>query len=152
MKRRLHDADSMVFSNREDVDRAIASMADKFIFHGFCDKAEQLKRAYEKYMATSKSDLISKLNVVKFVMCMSQSPTRRFALGEEEGAGAAVEEDEIRDWGAFLMEGVERWEPRGDSDSSVSVLLLNAPNVQANNNTTLYVILNILYLQIGISQ
>lgn len=113
----------MVFSNRDDIDRAIASLADKFIFHGFCDKAEQLKRIYEKYMATSKTDLISRLNVVKFIMCMAHSPTSRF-METDECSARAEEEDEISDWGAFLKEGVERWSPRHDSESSVSFFLL----------------------------
>lgn len=116
----------MVFSNREDVDRAIASLCDKFVFHGFCDKAEQLKRAYQKYMVTpvSKTDIISRLNVVKFLMCMSHSPTKRFGLGEATEESGGEDETEISDWGAFLKEGVERWVPRGDSDSSVSVFFL----------------------------
>lgn len=121
VKRRLLEADSMVFSNRDDVDRAIASFADKFIFHNFFDKAELLKRAYEKYMAISKSDLISRLNVVKFLMCMSHSPTKKFEEAIEESV--VEDEDEISDWGAFLKEGIEKWVPESDSEDSVSVLI-----------------------------
>lgn len=111
----------MVFSNRDDVDRAIASFGDKYIFHGFCDKAEYLKRAYEKYMATSKIDHISQLNVVKFLMCMSDSPTRKFEKVTDDDQ--IEDEDEISDWGAYLREGIERWMPKSDSESSVSVVL-----------------------------
>lgn len=74
-------------------------------------------------MAMSKSDLISKLNVVKFLMCMAHSPTSRFSE-DDEMASVGPEVEEIKDWGAFLREGVERWSPHHDSESSVSVLFV----------------------------
>lgn len=121
IKKRLLRADSMSFLNRDDVDRSVSSLADKFVFHGFCAKADQLVKAYEKYMATSKIEPVARLNVVRFLMGVARSQTERFAVTGDDDDEAEEDEGEIRDWGAYLREGVERWCPESDGESSVSV-------------------------------
>lgn len=131
----------MVFSNREDIDQAISSLGDKFIFHGFCENAEKLKRIYEKYMNLSKSDLISTLNVVKFLMCMANSPTKKFEEALGCNRAAQTDDEEISDLEEFLRKGVERWIPAYDDESSVRMFSIK--NQWILSSICLFIILRI---------
>nr|XP_015836529.1 PREDICTED: uncharacterized protein LOC100142256 [Tribolium castaneum] len=120
-------SDTMYFLNTKDIKSAIWSMAEKFAFHGFFKHCDYLKKIHEKYIVPNlpESDLNSRLNVVKFLLCMSQSPTTHFWKTPEKFQFICDHhEDEVLDWGAYLTEDIDRWSPlpyqSSDSDDEAA--------------------------------
>lgn len=99
-------------------------MVEKFTFHGFFDQAESLQKSYKKYVTAnvSKSDLMNRLNVVKFLLCLSETPTTKFLENPKEFCvySSDEEEDEI-DWKVYLNEGIEDWVHNFDNITSDDV-------------------------------
>lgn len=121
----------MYFLNKTEVDRSIAGMSEKFNFHGFFSQAKALQEAYNGYITAnvSKSQLSTHLNVVKFLLCMSEKPTCKFLENPEEFQikTAPKEVTEEINWGEYLKEGIESTIPKFD-DTSVSL-----PNMLLHN-------------------
>ncbi|GJQ85078.1 hypothetical protein Trydic_g3734 [Trypoxylus dichotomus] len=113
----IHNADSMVFLKKNDIDRAVASLSDKYIFHGFSLQANDLLRYYENFLpnSTPKNLLEIKLNIVKFLLCLAENPTSKFL--ENPYRLPVVHHDEEIDWPAYLKEGIERWSPPPEESS-----------------------------------
>lgn len=111
----------MYFLNKRDVDQNISGMSEKYCFHGFFPQADALKSAYKIYIPEllPKSETMNRLNVVKFLLCMSSSPTTHFIQHPEMFVPQPVEPEQEVDWGAYLNEGIELWKPNYD-ESSVS--------------------------------
>ncbi|CAG9853558.1 unnamed protein product [Phyllotreta striolata] len=119
---KLRKSDTMYFLNKTEVDRSIAGMAEKFQFHGFFSQANVLLEAYKGYITEniSGSELISHLNVVKFLLCMSERPTYKFLdRFQDFEVKKQIEEEEI-DWGEYLKEGIEYTVPSIDNESDIS--------------------------------
>lgn len=118
----------MYFLNKKEVDQNIAGMAEKFIFHGFFQQAGALQRAYDSYIKNDllKPELMNRLNVVKLLLCLSETPTTKFLENPKEfQVNNEVEEEEI-DWKEYLNEGIEQWQPNYDETTTeeVSILLI----------------------------
>ncbi|XP_076256515.1 gamma-tubulin complex component 5-like [Rhynchophorus ferrugineus] len=116
---KLKKSDTMYFSNRRDIDQNISSMAEKFCFHGFFQQAEELKSAYKMYLPENllKSETMNRLNNVKFLLCMSDSPTKYFLEHPEMVDSKPVDPVEEIDWGEYLNEGVDTWNPNFEETS-----------------------------------
>ncbi|KAJ8956277.1 hypothetical protein NQ318_015013 [Aromia moschata] len=112
----LKKSDSMYFLNKKEVNEQIASMGEKFIFHGFFPQAKALEDSYRRYITEHllKSELTTRLNIVKFLLCMSERPTSNFLDNPGEFVTEVAEEEEEIDWGEYLKEGIERWSPNFD--------------------------------------
>lgn len=67
---------------------------------------------------------MNRLSMVKFLLCMSQAPTKHFLEHPEVLVNKAEQPEEVIDWGAYLNEGIEQWNPKFE-ESSVSNILLN---------------------------
>lgn len=100
-------------------------MSEKFSFHGFFDQAESLEKSYKKYIgkSLSKTDLMNRLNIVKFLLCLSETPTVKFLEKPEEFEVNSTDnnEDQI-DWKEYLNEGTEGWTQNFGSTSSEDVM------------------------------
>lgn len=120
----------MYFLNKKEVDQSIAGMAEKFNFHGFFAQAEALQKVYEKYVTNNlpKADLINRLNIVKLLLCLSDTPTAKFLENPEEFEITCDVEEEDIDWKEFLNEGIERWAVTYDEVTSeeVSILIIKS--------------------------
>ncbi|KAJ8968454.1 hypothetical protein NQ314_002293 [Rhamnusium bicolor] len=118
----LKKGGTMYFLNKREVDKSIAGMAEKYIFHGFFPQAKALQDSYNSYVTENlaKSELMCRLNIVKFLMCMSERPTSNFLEKPEEFEPEPVEEEEEINWGEYLNEGIERWSPNFDDTSGSS--------------------------------
>lgn len=110
----------MLFLSRKQVDDDIASLGDKFNFHGFCSQAEDLQKLYSKYMRniTDKDELNKRLNVIWFLMCLSERPTEKLVYYKKELTISDDEDEEIN-WSEYLREGIPKWAPQSE-ESSVS--------------------------------
>lgn len=95
-------------------------MCDKFILHGFPLQAEHLKKIYHQYISDNLaySELMHRLNVVKFLLCMSNSPTTKFLRYPERYCMENVDEVEEIDWKTYLLEDCEKYHLNFDEDSS----------------------------------
>lgn len=62
---------------------------------------------------------MNRLSMVKFLLCMSQAPTKHFLEHPEVLVKEAEQPEEVIDWGTYLNEGIEQWNPKFD-ESSVS--------------------------------
>lgn len=116
----------MYFLNKKEVDKNVAGMAEKFNFHGFFQQAEALQRVYDSYISNDlpKPELMNRLNVVKLLLCLSETPTVKFLENPEEfQVNNEVEEEEI-DWKEYLNEGIEQWKPTYDETTSEEVCIL----------------------------
>lgn len=124
----------MLFLNRKEVDADIKSLSDKFNFHGFCAEGEDLLKFYSKYMQNTlnKDELNKRLNVVRFLTCMSERPTEK--LMNYKKAVILEDEVEVINWTEYLQEGIPRWSPPSDAESSVCIFSL----FQFINNQKLY--------------
>lgn len=113
----------MYFLNTKDIKRKIDSMSEKFMFHGFFKHADYLKQCHDKYidLNLSESDLTPRLNIVKFLLCMSQSPTTAFWQNPHdfEFITKVPDHSSVIDWGAYLNEGFG-WTPPPDTSFSHS--------------------------------
>ncbi|KAI4454640.1 gamma tubulin complex protein [Holotrichia oblita] len=100
----VQNADSMVFLKKKDIDRSISSLSDKFIFHGFSIQANDLMRHYENFLpnSTPKNLCESKLNTIKFLLCLAESPTS------------------IERWSPPPGESSDDWSEMSESDSSLT--------------------------------
>lgn len=106
------------------MDKSVSGMAEKFTFHGFFDQAESLQKSYQKYISTSllKADLMNRLNIVKFLLCLSETPTVKFLQNPEEfDVNSSDNEEEQIDWKIYLNEGLENWARNYDSVTSDEV-------------------------------
>lgn len=101
-------------------------MCEKFSFHGFARQASALNLAYRSYIPDllNESEKMNRLSMVKFLLCMSQAPTKHFLEHPEVLVNKAEQPEEVIDWGAYLNEGIEQWNPKFE-ESSVSNILLN---------------------------
>lgn len=109
----------MYFLNKREVDESIASMAEKFIFHGFSPQAKALQDSYKCYISENlpKFELVNRLNIVKLLLCLSERPTSNFLENPTEfETESRVEEEEIN-WAEYLKEGIETWMPNFDETS-----------------------------------
>ncbi|CAG9770142.1 unnamed protein product [Ceutorhynchus assimilis] len=115
----LNKADTMYFLNKRDVDRNIEGMSEKFCFHGFFKEADALKAAYKMYFPEHlpKAEISTRLNVVQFLMCMSETPTKHFLEHPDALVKQSVDAEQEIDWGAYLKTGVEPWMPNYDESS-----------------------------------
>lgn len=111
----------MYFLNKKEVDQSIAGMAEKFNFHGFFPQAEALQKCYDSFITSHlpKSELTNRLNVVKLLLCLSETPTQKFLERPEDYAiREEIEEEEI-DWKEYLNEGFTSWTPNYSISSEV---------------------------------
>lgn len=110
----------MYFLNKREVDNSIAGMAEKFCFHGFFQQAKALKHAYNSYVPETlqKSLLPNRLNIVQFLLCMSETPTVKFLQNPEEFVIEEEKEEEEINWAEYLNEGIEPWVPKYESSVS----------------------------------
>lgn len=109
----------MYFLNKREVDENIASMTEKFIFHGFSPQAKALQDSYKSYVTENlpKSELISRLNIVKLLLCLSERPTSNFLENPKEFETETRDEEEEINWAEYLKEGIEVWTPNFDETS-----------------------------------
>lgn len=114
----------MYFLNKKEVDHSISGMAEKYNFHGFFPQAEALQKSYENYVTNNlpKSDLMNRLNIVKFLLCLSDTPTTKFLENPEEFEVYSYdgEVDDIN-WKEYLNEGIEQWTVNYDEVTSEEV-------------------------------
>ncbi|KAG5864882.1 hypothetical protein JTB14_036711 [Gonioctena quinquepunctata] len=117
---KLKNSDSMYFLNKRDVDKSISGMAEKFNFHGFFLQAKALQEEYDNYIpqTLAKANLSNRLNVVQFLLCMSEKPTTKFLEKPEEFEIKNEEEEEEINWTEYLKEGIEEWAPNFNDESS----------------------------------
>lgn len=111
----------MYFLNKKEVDQSIAGMAEKFNFHGFFPQAEALQKFYDSFITSNlpKSEMTNRLNVVKLLLCLSETPTKKFLERPEDYAiREEIEEEEI-DWKEYLNEGLTSWTPNYSISSEV---------------------------------
>lgn len=96
-------------------------MCEKFSFHGFARQASALNLAYHSYIPDllTETEKMNRLSMVKFLLCMSQAPTKHFLEHPEVLVKEAEQPEEVIDWGTYLNEGIEQWNPKFD-ESSVS--------------------------------
>lgn len=115
----------MYFSSNKEIDVHMQDMANKFIMHGFTYQATELETHYKKYMPDRlpESENRNRLNILKFLLEMSVSPTKYFFDHPDEFI-PKVDESEDINWANHLLEGIERWEPNFDELSPVSGLLI----------------------------
>ncbi|KAL3270449.1 hypothetical protein HHI36_021000 [Cryptolaemus montrouzieri] len=116
----LKKGDTMSFVNKKDMDVSIQKMAEKFQFHGFFLQADHLLKMYDRYMnKTPKQDHTNALNVVRFLLYMSESPTNKFLENPEDYLVAEEEKegDDIN-WAEYLLEGIETYCPQQFEDTS----------------------------------
>lgn len=84
------------------------------MFHGFFRHAQYLKQCHDEYIDKnlSESDLTPRLNIVKFLLCMSTNPITEFWDHPEQfDFKHRKEQEEPIDWEAYLNEGIDRWSP-----------------------------------------
>lgn len=114
----------MYFLNKSEIDQNITGMAEKFNFHGFFLQAEALKCSYEKYitMELPKPELMNRLNVVKFLLCLSETPTTKFMENPEYFQITKDNQEEEIDWREYLNDGLENWSPTYCVTSDVSII------------------------------
>ncbi|XP_057669823.1 gamma-tubulin complex component 5 [Diorhabda carinulata] len=119
---KLRKSDTMYFLNKTEVDKIMAGMAEKFNFHGFFSQSEALIEAYNNYITKNVPEyhLTSRLNVVKFLLCMSEKPTSKFLENPHEFQIQPQEKDEEINWSEYLMEGIEYSIPKIDESSDCS--------------------------------
>ncbi|XP_060534351.1 uncharacterized protein LOC132706808 isoform X2 [Cylas formicarius] len=121
---KLRRCDTMYFLNKRDVDSSMQGMREKFCFHGFFREAEALVQVYSEYIPEDlpKALQTSRLNVVKFLLCMSETPTKKFLENPQDYVQPVdkQENDEI-DWTEYLNEGIEIWNPDHDNESEGEV-------------------------------
>nr|XP_022920494.1 gamma-tubulin complex component 5-like [Onthophagus taurus] len=115
----LQKAESLFFLKKTDIDVQIFGQADKFEFHGFKPQAEELRKNYARFIPESlpKSELHHKLMIMKFLICLSESPTKSFLENPDRGKVLVDESEEEIDWGVVLREGCEKWSPNYSSSS-----------------------------------
>lgn len=115
----MKSADTLYFTNQKEVDRIIESLCKKFEFHGFSTQARELKRVYDKLTPTdlSKHDRTTRLNIIKFFLGVSESPTNNIYKYPQRLEKR--DEEDIIDWPKYLKEGIPQWSPPPDDDSSV---------------------------------
>nr|CAH7712328.1 unnamed protein product [Callosobruchus chinensis] len=120
----INKYNTMYFLNKKEVDQSISGMADKFNFHGFSTQAVALQEVYNSYIGTnlSMTELMNRLNVVKFLLCMSERPTQKFLENPDKYVIRKEEEKPEIDWAQYLREGIEDWTPTYDSSDCTSSL------------------------------
>ncbi|CAH0548603.1 unnamed protein product [Brassicogethes aeneus] len=119
----IKKSDYMYFSSNKEINDNIQFMSDKYLLHGFFAQAEDLKAAYSKYLTPnlSKSECQNRLNNVKFLLGMSENPTKYFFDNPDEFIQKKVENVDNINWKEYLNEGIEKWEPDfNDSSESYS--------------------------------
>ncbi|XP_066148739.1 gamma-tubulin complex component 5 [Euwallacea fornicatus] len=99
------------FVDKRNVDDNVNSMCEKFCFHGFPRQATALTRAYETYTSAAQTepDSMNRFSLIKFLLCLSKSPTTHFLNHPEVFVPTRGEKEEVIDWGAYLNEGMEQW-------------------------------------------
>ncbi|KAK9884203.1 hypothetical protein WA026_005156 [Henosepilachna vigintioctopunctata] len=135
--------DTMSFVNRKELDLSVGKMAEKFQFHGFFPQADHLLKVYNKYMnKTLKQDSMTVMNVVRFLLCMSDRPTDKFFRNPTMFTVDNIEEEEkVINWGEYLLEGIEVNEPEyydftsDDSGEFESTNECVVESVQTEKNT-----------------
>lgn len=70
----------------------------------------------------SSQELNNRLNIIKFLLGVSESPTNNF----EKHPYKLVDNSkkEIIDWSSYLREGIPRWSPPPDDDTSVCTVII----------------------------
>ncbi|CAH1956605.1 unnamed protein product [Acanthoscelides obtectus] len=133
----INKHNTMYFLNKKEVDQNISGMADKFNFHGFPAQAEALLETYNNYTATSLStpELMNRLNVVKFLLCMSERPTQKFLENPERYVIHREEKRAEINWAQYLREGIEDWAPAYESSDSSSSFEEEAQNTEVKGNS-----------------
>lgn len=116
----LESADSMFFLNKKEIDRTVASLSEKFAFHGFIHHAKDLTDMYKEYIQLNlpKNEVNNRLNALKFLVTLSENPTSKLAENPHGYRSAVIVEEEIIDWPAYLKEGIEPWCPESESSDS----------------------------------
>ncbi|KAJ8916483.1 hypothetical protein NQ315_000125 [Exocentrus adspersus] len=134
----LKKSDTMYFLNKREVDGSVAGMAEKFNFHGFFPQAKALEEAYKVYVSDNlpKSELVTRLNVVKLLLCLSERPTSNFLENPEEFVSETVVEEEEIDWAEYLNEGIDAWNPNFDNESEESETSLTDEETKDEGNET----------------
>ncbi|XP_072394670.1 gamma-tubulin complex component 5 [Diabrotica undecimpunctata] len=119
---KLRKSDTMYFLNKTEVDKSIEGMAEKYNFHGFFSQSKALVESYNEYITqhVSKAHLTAQLNVVKFLLCMSEKPTVKFLENPEKFEVKLEPEREEINWGEYLKEGIENSIPRFDESTDAS--------------------------------
>ncbi|VEN43416.1 unnamed protein product [Callosobruchus maculatus] len=132
----INKHNTMYFLNKKEVDQSISGMSDKFNFHGFSTQAIALQEAYNNYIGTnlSMTELMNRLNVVKFLLCMSERPTQKFLENPERYVIHREEKKSEIDWALYLREGIEDWTPTYDSSDSTSSLDEETQDVMVKGN------------------
>ncbi|XP_050311332.1 gamma-tubulin complex component 5-like [Anthonomus grandis grandis] len=123
----LKKSDTMYFPSKPEIDKQIKGMEEKFCFHGFFPQAEALRSCYKSFLTDNlpKSEIMNRLNMVKFLMYMSQCPTKHFLENPDMVLKQRIEPEKEVDWGAFLKEGMDKFKGNyydfSDDDSYSSI-------------------------------
>lgn len=116
--RKLQRVDTSFRPNRKEIDDVVRSLCDKFRFHGFPKEAVDLQRDYGALTSGSEDEIARRLSVVKLLVCLAESPTNN--VHRRERVEIRKYTKEVVDWPRYLREGIPRWTPPPDVDSSES--------------------------------
>ncbi|XP_025834754.1 gamma-tubulin complex component 5-like isoform X2 [Agrilus planipennis] len=119
----IEKSDSMCFKSREEMNKIMESLSDKFLVHGFKVQANYLFSLYQKFMddVSTFYDASNKINIIRFIIAMAESPTNNFYKFNQNFQ--KTEEVAEINWPKYLQEGLPNWSPppeESDSDWSDS--------------------------------
>lgn len=115
----LQTGESVFYITKKEIDENVESLSDKFMFHGFLRQSADIKSLHEKYLSNNvnKEEMKTRLGMMKLLFSLSESPTNFFAKMPADFKYYEVKEEEEIDWGSYLREGIEEWNPSAYSDS-----------------------------------
>ncbi|XP_031330439.1 gamma-tubulin complex component 5-like isoform X2 [Photinus pyralis] len=116
--RKLQHVDTSFRPNRKEIDRVVRSLCDKFRFHGFPKEAGDLQRGYGALLSGTEDEIARRLSVVKLLVSLAESPTNN--VQKRARVQIRKYDEEVVDWPRYLREGIPRWTPPPDVDSSES--------------------------------
>lgn len=103
----LKSSDTMSFVTKKDMDTAIKKMADKYEFHACFKQAKYLRKSYEKFITKiPKDSQIAALNVIKFLLCLSEKPVVKFLENPADYSFSENDTEDKVNWGEYLLEGI----------------------------------------------
>lgn len=116
------------FANPNDIQRSVNGLCDKFIYHGLITQSNYLRQLADNFLksTTSNYDLQNRLNIIQFLICMSDKPTDK-AIGYMPLSLQQVEDD-ITDWASYLLPEELKWKPPADDTDEVCSYYQNIIN------------------------
>ncbi|KAL1502501.1 hypothetical protein ABEB36_007635 [Hypothenemus hampei] len=116
---KLSECNTMYFPNKREIDENINGMSEKYCFHGFTTQANALKTAYKTYIPDLllETETMNRLNVIKFLLCMSNSPTNHFLNHPDLVIEQPMENEDEIDWAEYLNEGMDKYRPLYEDSS-----------------------------------